>query len=257
MMTETIHESFIISRTGKVRREVRVGTDRRDDFNDPANVTIQQLVLNDDGVSELSLTPARLSNLSAKGIVGVPVRISPNAAQAAWLKFDDGLKSSSCDVTTEQVRLTNCAVTGNKALWKKGVSGTSLAFDGYFSKVTLPRELAPSITDKLTFEAWVALGAYPWNDVGIVHCSVGKPIDPEDYKHGYRAPYTYRPWKMKGYMLGVDPYGRAIFKINGEQIGGSEITVDQKVKKSDVLPTYRWTHLSVTYGRQNVPLRRW
>ena len=66
----------------------------------------------------------------------------------------------------------------------------------------------------------MALGAYPWNDAGIVHRSAGEPISPEDYKHGYRDPYVYRPWKMEGYMLGVDPYGRPIFKVNGKQIGG-------------------------------------
>ena len=49
------------------------------------------------------------------------------------------------------------------------------------------------------------------------------PISPEEYKHGYRDPYTYRPWKMEGYMLGVDPYGRPIFKVNGEQVGGGVV----------------------------------
>jgi hypothetical protein len=246
--TETIHETFMISPAGKVRREVRVGTGRLDDFNDPTNAIVQQLTLHDDGVTELPLTPARLSDSPGKPISGTPVRTSPNKIQAAWLKFDGGLKPSGRDETSELIRATACSVSGNKTLWKKGVSGTALAFDGYFSKVTLPRDKAPTITDNLTLETWVALGAYPWNDAGIVHCASGEPIDPEDYKHGYRDPYTYRPWKMKGYLLGVDPYGRAIFKINGEQIGGGEIPDDKTVNKGDVLPTYRWTHLAATYG---------
>ena len=143
---------------------------------------------------------------------------------------------------------TICPIAGNKALWKKGVSGTALAFDGYFSKIELPKAKAPSITDELTVEAWVALGAYPWNDVGIVHCSAGLPIDPESYKHGYGDPYVYRPWNMEGYMLGVDPYGRPIFKLNGQQVGGGVLEHKDTVPVREVLPTYRWTHLAGTYG---------
>ena len=161
--------------------------------------------------------------------------------------FDDGLVANRGEAR-EMVKGTICSVTGNKALWKKGVSGTALAFDGYFSKVELPKAKAPALTNELTVEAWVALGAYPWNDAGIVHCSAGSPIGPEDYKHGYRDPYTYRPWKMEGYMLGVDPYGRPIFKLNGQQVGGGVLESKDTVPARDMLPTYRWTHLAGTYG---------
>jgi hypothetical protein len=47
VMTEVVHEYFVITPDGQVRREVRVGTPRLDDFNDPANVTVQQLHLTD------------------------------------------------------------------------------------------------------------------------------------------------------------------------------------------------------------------
>ncbi len=248
VMTETIHEFFFISPDGRVRREVRVGTERLDDFVDPDNVTVQQLDLTDDGVVERSRTRARLSGRPAAAAVGSPVREAPADGRAAWLKFDDGLQPGHRDETTESVRSTVCPVAGNKTLWMKGVSGTALAFDGYFSKVTLPRDRSPAVTDALTLEAWVALGAYPWNDAGIVHCASGEPIDPEEYKHGYRDPYTYRPWKMKGYLLGVDPYGRPLFKVNGEQVGGGELPPDRTVDPRTALPTYRWTHLAATYG---------
>ena len=248
VMTETIHETFFIAPDGKVRREVRVGGERLEEFHDPSNVTIQQLALSETGITEVSLTRARLSECPPAARAGEPMRTYPNKAAAAWLKFDDGLQPTGRDQTFESVRSTACMIAGNKALWKKGVSGTALAFDGYFSKVTLPRDKAPSVRDALTLEAWVALGAYPWNDAGIVHCSSGEPINAEDYKHGYRDPYTYRPWKMKGYLLGVDPYGRPIFKANGEQIGGGELVPDKTVSPCDTLPTYRWTHLAATYG---------
>jgi len=247
VMTEVIHESFIVTPDGKVRREVRLGTERLDDFNDLANVTVQELALSAEGIAELSLAVSKRSRAPAPPVPGAAVKTTAGGRPAAWLKCDDGL-SPSGDATTETVKNTACPVGGNKTLWKKGVSGTALAFDGYFSKVTLPKAKAPALKDELTLEAWVALGAYPWNDAGIVHQSVGEPISAGDYKHGYRDPYVYRPWKMEGYMLGVDPYGRPIFKVNGQQIGGGVLEHRATVGKEDVLPTYRWTHLAATYG---------
>ena len=253
VMTEVIHEYFAITPDGKVRREVRVGQPRLDDFNDPANVTVQQLSLTADGITELSLSQARRSSESRPAVAGSPIRKGVVGSPAAWLKFDDGLKPNR-DQAQEAVKGTICPAAGNKTLWKKGVSGTALAFDGYFSKVTLPKAIAPRVTDELTLEAWVVLGAYPWNDAGIVHRSSGKPITPEQYKHGYRDPYVYRPWKMEGYLLGIDPYGRAIFKLNGDQVGGGALQAKETVPREDVLPTYRWTHLAGTYGKGKMSL---
>ena len=253
VMTEVIHEYFAITPDGKVRREVRVAAPRLDDFNDPANVTVQEMNLTADGITELSLSRARRSTELAPAAAGSPIREAVVGSPAAWFKFDEGPKPNR-DQAKETVKGTICPAAGNKTLWKKGVSGTSLAFDGYFSKVTLPKEKAPPITEELTLEAWVVLGAYPWNDAGIVHRSSGKPISPEQYKHGYRDPYVYRPWKMEGYLLGVDPYGRAIFKVNGDQVGGGVLEAKETVRKEDVLPTYRWTHLAGTYGKGKMSL---
>jgi hypothetical protein len=247
VMTEVVHEVLTITPDGKVRREVRIGTPRLEDFNDPANVTVQELGLTDDGAAQLSLTKAASSNEPMPVVAGAPVRQNPARRPALGFQFDDGLVANRGEAR-EMVNGTLCSVAGNKALWKKGVSGTALAFDGYFSRIELPRAKAPALTDELTVEAWVALGAYPWNDAGIVHCSAGLPIDPEDYKHGYRDPYVYRPWQMEGYMLGVDPYGRPIFKLNGRQVGGGVLEPEDTVPARDVLPTHRWTHLAGTYG---------
>ena len=253
VMTEDIHEYFIITPDGKVRREVRVGTPRLDDYNDPANVTVQELSISADGIGELSLTRAKANGAPAAAVAGSSVKDPIVGSPAAWLRFDDGLEPHR-DLTRETVHGTVCPVAGNKALWKKGVSGTALAFDGYFSKVTLPKAKAPVIKDELTLEAWVVLGAYPWNDAGIVHQSTGEPIRREEYKHGYRDPYTYRPWTLAGYMLGIDPYGRPIFKVNGEQVGGGVVEDKQTPARQDMLPTYRWTHLAATYGKGRMSL---
>jgi len=247
-MTEVVHEYFIITPDGQVRREVRIGTERLDDFNNPANVTVQELLLSAEGIVERSLTRARPSRSRSPAVPGAPVRHAEVGAPAAWLKFDEGFAPSR-DETGEALGGTHCPVVGNKTLWKRGVSGTALAFDGYFSKVALPRDKAPAIKNELTLEAWVVLGAYPWNDAGIVHQSSGEPVSPAEYKHGYRDPYVYRPWKMEGYLLGVDPYGRPIFKVNGRQVGGGVLAAEETVRRQDALPTYRWTHLAATYGK--------
>jgi len=253
VMTEVVHEYFIVTPDGRVRREVRTGTERLDDFNDPANVTVQELLLSPAGIVERSLTRAQASSSPAPAVAGAPLCRADVGAASAWLKFDEGLAPGR-DETAEAVGGTRCPVAGNRTLWKKGVSGTALAFDGYFSKVTLPRDKAPAVKNELTLEAWVALGAYPWSDAGIVHQSSGEPISPEEYKHGYRDPYVYRPWKMDGYLLGVDPYGRPIFKINGRQVGGGVLAATETVGRPDALPTYRWTHLTATYGNGEICL---
>jgi len=253
VITEKIHELFSVTPGGRVVRQVKVGTQRLEDFQDPANLMVQTLQLTKTGIKELSLSRPELSGKPGEAVDGSPVKKNISSSPAAWLKFDEGLRTRAADrkrKTQESVRGTACSISGNKALWKRGVSGSSLAFDGYFSKVTLPKEKAPRVTDELTLEAWVVLGAYPWNDAGIVHQSAGEAITPEAYKHGYQDPYTYRPWKMKGYMLGIDPYGRPMFKVGGKQVGSGEVQPKDTVspEQEQVIPTFQWVHLAGVYG---------
>jgi hypothetical protein len=255
VMTEVVHELFTITPDGKVRREVRSGTPRIEDFNDPANVTVQELNLTDGGIVELSRIKAAPSNRLIPAVAGAPVRPLPALKPVIGFQLDDGLVANRGEAR-EMIAGTLCPVVGNKVLWKTGVSGTALAFDGYFSKIELPKAKLPALSDELTVEAWVALGAYPWNDAGIVHCSAGTPIAPENYKQGYRDPYTYRPWKMAGFLLGVDPYGRPIFKLNGQQVGGGVLEPADTVPPEAAVPTYRWTHLVGTYGDGKMCLYR-
>jgi hypothetical protein len=257
VITEKIHELFTVTPGGMVVRQVKVGTQRLEDFRDPANLTVQKLQLTEAGFKELSLSKPELSGKPSEAVDGSPVRKNISAQPAAWLKFDEGLRTRAAaekQKTKESVGGTVCTISGNKALWKRGVSGTSLAFDGYFSKVTLPGKKAPRLTDELTLEAWVVLGAYPWNDAGIVHQSAGEPITAEAYKHGYTDPYVYRPWKMKGYLLGIDPYGRPMFKVGVRQVGGGEVQHKETVSTERVIPTYRWVHLAGVYGHGRMSL---
>ena len=147
------------------------------------------------------------------GIVGSP---------AAWWKFDEG----SGDSTQEAVAQTSCGIGGDKSVWKAGVSGTSLQFDGYNSVVTALRGQAPSLSGGLTLEAWVALGARPWNWAPIVHQS---------------------DWESRGYYLGLDAYGHLGFMVSA---GGW-----RRVISSGSLPRYKWAHVVGTYDGSSGRMR--
>lgn len=257
VITEKIHELITVTPRGRVVRRIRVGTRRLEDFQDLANVTVQELQLTRTGIKELSLSRPERSGRPGRAVEGSAVREEIPGSPAAWLKFDEGLRKRAASEkhrTRDSAGGAVCTISGNSTLWKPGVSGTALAFDGYFSKVTLPRDKAPRVADELTLEAWVVLGAYPWNDAGIVHQSAGEAITPEAYKHGYQDPYVYRPWKMQGYMLGIDPYGRPVFKANGRQAGGGEVQDKETVDARHVIPTYRWVHLAGVYGNGSMSL---
>ena len=76
-------------------------------------------------------------------------------------------------------------IAGPKALWKKGVSGAALEFDGYHSAVVLPAAKAPRLASgSVTLEGWFALGAYPWDWAPLI-----------------------QQGDDKGYFLGVDSHG--------------------------------------------------
>ena len=136
------------------------------------------------------------------GVVGSPV---------AWWKFNE----VSGDTTRESVSGGLCNIGGNKSLWKAGVAGGALQFDGYTSVVTLPASQTPYISSGLTVEAWVAVGACPWNWAPIVHQS---------------------SWQSRGYYLGLDAYGRLGFMVS---VGGSWQTLTSSI----TLARYKWTHV--------------
>ncbi len=50
----------------------------------------------------------------------------------------------------EAVINISASVLGHDVYWIKGVSGTALSFDGYFSDVQLPGEYSPPLADEFT-----------------------------------------------------------------------------------------------------------
>jgi hypothetical protein len=217
-----VDEYYTITPNGQVTRKIRRGTPKIDQWNDPANVTTQTLNLTSDGIVVVSVQEPTKPELVGKAVSGSPLKKDVAGSPAAYWKFDEGLGSNH-DVTAEELSGEKCEISGHKTLWKKGISGTALEFDGYYSAITLPSGKAPRIKDGLTAEAWIALGAYPFDWAPVVHQSV---------------------WDKSGYYLGIDQDGRC----------GFHVSVDGKwesVVCSDRLDLFRWYHIAAAFDKKS------
>ena len=224
-----VDETFTITPAGVVTRVIRPGTDRSDAWNDPLNRTIQSLQLAADGVHETGRKAPGCSPAPSK-FQGNPVKGSAVGNPSLWFRFDAG----PGDDTTEEITKTKLPVAGPKTLWKKGVSGTALEFDGYHTVVALPADQAPSLTGgSLTLEGWFALAAYPWNWAPVV-----------------------QQGDDDGYFLGVDSHGYPGFmvKVDGvwQQLG---IPNEPPYTDANHLALFKWYHAAGTYDKTSGMMR--
>lgn len=224
-LTSIVHEVFTIAPDGLVKREIRRATDKAGKWK----VTVQNLRLRPDGIEQVSLAPETVAAAPVKPSQGAPVKANTVGAPVAWWKFDEGTNPRD-EATRESVSGRDCAISGDKTFWKKGVSGTALAFDGYHSGVSLPAAQAPSLKSGFTLEAWVVLAAYPWNFAPVAQqMTVGSDDLPG---RGFIP--------GDGYSLAIDDSGHPALFLGA---GGTT----QTLVASEALPLFRWTHVAATY----------
>lgn len=224
-----VDEVFSITPAGRVKRVVRKGTDKADDWNDPLNQTMQTLQLGADGIVESGRKAPRHTARQVR-TKGNPVKGPVAVAPAAWFRFDEGLADSTVEVMSK----TSFPVSGHKTLWKKGVSGTALEFDGYHTVVSIPAAQAPAIAGgSLTLEGWIALGAYPWNWAPLV-----------------------QQGDDDGYFLGVDSHGYPGFMVKVDGIW-QQLTVPNKPPYADAnhFELFRWHHVAGSYDKNDGMMR--
>ncbi|MEI8376399.1 MAG: LamG domain-containing protein, partial [Planctomycetota bacterium] len=224
-----VDELFTITLGGQVKRVIKIGTDKIDDWNDPLNQTTQTLQLREGGVEETSRIAPRKS-LSQAGIQGNPGKGPGVVAPALWFKFDEG----QGDTTQEDVTRTCSPIPGPKTLWKKGVSGTALEFDGYSTVVSVPAAKVPALAGgSLTLEGWFALGAYPWNWAPIV-----------------------QQGDDDGYFLGVDSHGYPGFSVKVDGVW-QKLSVPNKPPYAGAnhLALFNWYHVAGTYNKSDGMMR--
>jgi len=120
-------------------------------------------------------------------------------------------------------------ITG-KGKFVPGVTGNGYKFDGFSSYIEDKSLVDKQMPRSFSIEAWVALGAYPWNWAPIV--TIGK-------------------YKITGFYFGIDSRGRAGFHL-------SDGTSTWHSCQSDLLPggkvameLRKWYHVVGTYSPDN------
>jgi len=239
--TKFVDEYFTIAADGKVTRTIRQGTAKIDDWRDPANKTVQTFRLTGDGIMDKKTQRPSLS-AKAKAVKGTPVKTRSVGSPAAWWKFDE----AKGDVAVESVSGKRCTIEGHKSLWKKGVSGTSLQFDGYNSLIILPASKAPKVSSAITLEGWFAIGAYPWSWAPIVQQADDVAEELEDKTQAQKEWVEWNTTLKKeddvGYFLGIDGYGHPGLKV---KVGDRW----EELVSDTVLERKRWYHIAGTYDK--------
>ena len=215
-----IDEYFTIAPDGKVTRTFKPGTAKYNDWTEPLNLTVQELKLTENGIAiETTRPPAPPA--PAKPLLGNAIHDKVIVQPVKWWQFNEG----AGDITREIAGGDSCVIAGPMSYWKQGASGTALAFDGYHSVVRLPADKAPAISDAVTLEGWVALGAYPWNWTPVV-------------QQGHEESYS----------LAIGPHGSVAMSV---KIGDQLIKAESKPQ----LATKRWYHVAGTYDKTTGAVR--
>ena len=134
----------------------------------------------------------------------------------AWWTFDGNDSSSAMDSVTGAAD----RIEGNFKL-VDGVVGKALKLDGYTTSVVRPAVAAPNLTGDFTIEAWVALGAYPWN-----FCPIA--AQGED--------------GQTGYDFSIGPRGEVRLGVSA---GGQWV---QCCSDDSTVELRKWTHVACTVG---------
>ena len=209
-ITGVIHELFTIFPDGKVDREIREAANTRyQDWIDPRLATRQSLKLTDTGIEPGPVTAGQKPPFYPRAAVtGNPIKANQGLpAPLHYWTFDEGMKPHE-DHVKESASGTGREITGLMTQFKKGVSGTALALDGYYTGVTMDSK--PASHDTLTVAAWVALDTYPYNNAPLVHQSKG--------------------FGTEGWYLGLDAYGHPFVTVAGQTVKAA----------GTVLPLYQW-----------------
>ena len=234
--TSIVHEIFTIYPDGTVKRKIKDARGSRYETWQSRDYAHRQTFhLTDGGIEH---GPVRYGQLTREPLPTTndkrPVITADQLAEpVVSYRFDEGgngfpmelheaAKQEFAYSTWESVKGDFADVSGHMTVYRKGVSGTALGFDGYYTGVTHPVDVQ-NTGQSLAMEAWLALDVYPFNEAPVIHKS--------------------RRFGDKGYYLGVDAYGKLFLRVNG-----------RTVRSSPKLPLYRWKHVAASIDENTATL---
>lgn len=236
--TNVIHEIFTIYPSGKVERVVKDARESTyDQWISPDIAHKQLIILNNNGIDHGSVNWGSSAKQIHQAVEKNPVIKDKIAATpAVTFHFDEGggdygksdimewqdIREEIWGNTIESTNEILVPVSGHGVLYKKGISGTAIALDGYYSGIILNEKL-PENNSGISFEAWVALDVYPYNEAPIMHKSVN--------------------FGEKGFYLGIDAYGKPFLRVNGKE-----------VRAADKVSLYTWTHIAASISGNKMGL---
>lgn len=216
--TQFAEELFTIRPDGKVTRSIRKPQERIDDWN--RNLIIQKFTLSNSGMIDKSMISKAISLKEPMVKSRAIARLS---GQKPVISFR--LDEAKGDSTREIHSGKNFRIEGHKSYWKEGVSGTSLQFDGYTSLIRFQEKAESKSSSGLSIQTWIAIGAYPWNQIPLVQ--LGQTNQAE---------------------LTLDEKGFPGFKI---QQGGNVLELKSKLQ----LEHNRWYFLAGTFDVEKSEIR--
>ena len=234
-----VDEYFIFLPDGEVKRSIRKGREKIDEWNDPGNLISQKLLLSERGLKSGEIEASKLVKEENR-VEGAVILEPQKPAAIVNFAFDEGLG----EVAHESLSDYRSFITGRKTLWRKGVSGTCLQFDGYYTEVRMPTDKALPISDEISLQAYIAIGAYPWS-----WCPIVQQADdvPENVITGRRDGNYFVDMEKEndtGFFLGIDGEGHPGFKL---RVGGEW----EELYGEFHLERRQWYLLTATYSRQN------
>ena len=166
-----------------------------------------------------------------------------NGNVIAWWKFDEdqATKLTSVDedeepeyMVEESINGGNYSITG-LAKYVPGVKGTAMKFDGFSSYIEgSPENFRGRRGDEgfefpkeISIEAWVSIGAYPWNWAPIL--TIGK-------------------YKVTGFYFGVDSRGRVGFHVSDATSVWHECNSKINPETKLGMELFQWYHVVGTYS---------
>lgn len=208
-----VDEYFSVTAGGEIHRTIREGRVKSDDWNDRGNILCQTILLEPGGFrsSDLDHDYARVEQEAVNGASLIEAdKIKP----IFLIDFNEGIG----DFSQEKISQNAIEITGRKALWRKGVSGTCLQFDGYNTEIRLKTEESLHIDKELTLQAFVALGAYPWSWCPIIQQCDDDPEEITSKRENGKYVVNIDPEDEAGFFLGIDGDGHPGLKlrVNGK-----------------------------------------